>query len=464
MITVVGDSFLDVDVEGSVGRIVPDAPVPVFDQVRERPRPGGAGLAAALAVGGGLPVCLVTAIADDGPGRLLSELIQSLGIRLINVGLEGATGEKIRFQASGQRVMRLDRGTGKKVIGPCTSEALTAISESDAILASDYGQGMLADPEIRRVLGTYAKTSPLIWDPHPRGVDPVVGALCVTPNKDEVLKSASESISLDVEEMGPVVRCARNALKGWGVQSVCVTLGSKGAVYCDSSDGLPMVFPAPMIHAGDTCGAGDKFASELTLSIANAGSLEKAIGTAVLAASEFVANGAATNYLPDLPGQIATASDPLQIVKEARLAGQRIVAVGGCFDVIHAGHLQLLRSAKSLGDCLVVLMNSDESVRRLKGSDRPIVGQHAREQTLLALDMVDAVAVFDEDTPIEILRRLEPDLFVKGGDYAGTRIPESYVVEEFGGTCVSVPHVGGWSTSSIVRLFTTQEQRTDAEQ
>jgi rfaE bifunctional protein nucleotidyltransferase chain/domain len=142
---------------------------------------------------------------------------------------------------------------------------------------------------------------------------------------------------------------------------------------------------------------------------------------------------------------------PEDVVQRVRAAGGTVVATGGCFDLLHAGHVALLRAARALGDCLVVCLNSDDSVRRLKGPSRPLVPAVDRARVLQALEYVDAVMVFDEDTPVDVLRRIRPDVWAKGGDYAGTDVPESAVLEEWGGQAVVLPYLKGRSTTGLVR-------------
>jgi len=228
---------------------------------------------------------------------------------------------------------------------------------------------------------------------------------------------------------------------------------------------VPAVMPADEIRHADTCGAGDRFASAAAAALADGAVTSEAVQEAVHAAGTFVAAGGAAGLAdpasrppdhqpPDHQPSGHQRPDhqrPDAVVRDVRRAGGTVVATGGCFDLLHAGHVETLRAARRLGDCLVVCLNSDESVRRLKGAGRPVVDQVDRRRLLEALSDVDAVVVFDEDTPERVLRELRPDVWAKGGDYAGTDLPEAPVVASWGGTVVVLPYLQGRSTTQLVR-------------
>jgi rfaE bifunctional protein nucleotidyltransferase chain/domain len=204
--------------------------------------------------------------------------------------------------------------------------------------------------------------------------------------------------------------------------------------------------PAPQIAAGDPCGAGDCFAATVAARLAAGALPSEAVRAAVEAASAFVAAGGAGGSAP----VAATTDDAVSLAAKVRRAGGTVVATGGCFDLLHAGHVRMLEQARALGDCLVVCLNSDASVRRLKGDDRPLVPQHDRAAVLQSLACVDAVAVFDEDDPRAVLRTLRPHVWAKGGDYAIAALPEARTLEEWGGRAVIVPYVAGRSTTGLI--------------
>jgi rfaE bifunctional protein nucleotidyltransferase chain/domain len=237
--------------------------------------------------------------------------------------------------------------------------------------------------------------------------------------------------------------------------------------------GTPLVVTVTdEVVAGDVCGAGDRFAVAAALALGHGASLAQAVDRAVQDAAAFVASGGARGVqgvvavppappevLPaaDLPGERALPSSVpdavAALIGRVRARNGTVVAAGGCFDLLHAGHVELLQRARSLGDCLVVLLNSDSSVRALKGDGRPIIGAADRTTILEALAAVDAVVSFDDDTPIALLEALRPDLYVKGGDYATSVLPEQTVLDRWGGVAIAIPYLDGRSTTHYEELI-----------
>jgi bifunctional ADP-heptose synthase (sugar kinase/adenylyltransferase) len=375
---VVGDVLLDREVLGAVERLCPEAPVPVFDETEVLDRPGGAGLAAlftssAAATGpprrthpGRAPreVVLVAAVSADPAGDRIRDLLARAGVRLVEVPLLGPTPEKIRLRAGGHLLMRLDRGSGPAEIGAAPAEAIEAIREAGAILASDYGRGVCAHPQLRAALTERAQCVPLVWDPHPRGGNPVPATRLVTPNRAEAVGFTSSNVGAVHSGEWPVTapliphqtdglaahpngngRAGSNghASNGngngravsngnghaannghgpgrgdaatadlaqaagmavrlrryWGANAVVVTLDDRGAVL---SDGVhpPLLVPTPFSARGDSCGAGDRFASAALASLSEGSSILEAVTTAVTAATAYVAAGGALSLCPEL--------------------------------------------------------------------------------------------------------------------------------------------------------------------
>jgi rfaE bifunctional protein nucleotidyltransferase chain/domain len=279
----------------------------------------------------------------------------------------------------------------------------------------------------------------------------------VTPNAGEAaaLGVAAGALGVAAEGLGgaaggaPLTAARRQAealLHRWQAHAVSVTLGPAGALLT-YGDGVPLVIPAERVYSGDTCGAGDRFAASAVAALAGGAVVSDAVEQAVREATVFVAAGGAAAV--PVPTRAAPPV-PEDVVQRVRAAGGTVVATGGCFDLLHAGHVALLRAARALGDCLVVCLNSDESVRRLKGEGRPLVTALDRARVLAALECVDAVEVFSEDTPEQVLRRLRPDVWAKGGDYSEVPLPEEDVVTRAGGRVVILPYVEGRSTTRLI--------------
>jgi D-beta-D-heptose 7-phosphate kinase / D-beta-D-heptose 1-phosphate adenosyltransferase len=437
-LVVVGDALLDRDLDGRAERLAPDAPVPVIDAIVERPRPGGAGLAAALAAASGETVTLVCALGDDAAGRTLARLLDEADVRVCDLGLRVPTPEKVRIRAGGRPVVRLDSGGEASGCGPLTAEAGQALRAASAVLVSDYGRGVAAEPSVRAPLANLV--APVVWDPHPNGPEPVPGVLLATPNEREAAAGG--------ESLAGAVAAARMLAARWRVAHVCITRGARGAVLVGGA-GPALAVPAPKVAVGDPCGAGDRFAATAAVRLARGGSPWEAVQDAVLAASAFVGAGGAG---AERGSQSPVPEGAAEVAARVRAEGGTVVATGGCFDLLHAGHVRMLESARALGDCLVVCLNSDASVRRLKGPDRPLVGQDDRAAVLGGLGCVDAVAVFDEDDPRAVLRELRPHIWAKGGDYGIADLPEADVLEDWGGRAVIVPYVAGRSTTRLIEV------------
>jgi len=453
-VVVVGDALLDRDLTGRADRLSPDAPVPVVCGLSEVERPGGAGLAALLAARDGGEVVLVTALGDDPAGRRIAELLAAAGVRVVAGQLPGRTPAKERVRVAGQSLLRLDREEAAPAPPVVTGAMTDAVRSAGAVLVSDYGRGLAADPALRAAVTAAARDVAVVWDPHPRGSDPVPGARLVTPNLAEALRFAGHPA-----DGGTIAAAARAALEltdRWRVAGVAVTLGAGGALLAGAADGVPLVVPAPPIGpAGDPCGAGDRFAATAAVRLAAGALPSEAVTAAVAAASGYVAAGGPAGLsTPDRPPAPPAAPAPSapEVVRRVRARGGTVVATGGCFDLLHAGHVATLEAARRLGDCLVVCLNSDASIRRLKGEGRPLVPERDRVRVLAALEVVDAVTVFGEDTPHAVLDALRPDVWVKGGDYAGPALPEAELLAGWGGQVVVVPYLAGRSTTRLVQL------------
>jgi D-beta-D-heptose 7-phosphate kinase/D-beta-D-heptose 1-phosphate adenosyltransferase len=459
-ITVVGDVLLDVDINGAATRLSPDAPVPVVDVADIRRRAGGAGLVATVLAQDGHDVALVTALSDDDGASHLRRALT--GVAVLAGAPLAPTPTKTRVRIGTHPMVRFDEGCAPAPVPSSTGEMLAAIASAEAIVVADYGRGITANTDIRSALADAAGRVPVVWDPHPAGSEPVEGVAVVTPNLAEALASAKagglEPSRTGAEEAG------RYLLEKWGSAAVLVTRGEDGALLLSTGDAAQGI-SAPKTSVSDPCGAGDRLAGSLAVHLGLGLGLAQAAARAVEDASAFLAAGGAASLavvaekqepspvvelkgleLVD-PGELEP--DGVRLAHAVRARGGAVVATGGCFDLLHAGHARTLAAARSMGDCLIVCLNSDESVSRLKGAHRPIVSVEDRAELLLALECVDAVVVFSEDTPEACLSELRPDIWVKGGDYTPEELPEARLVAGWGGRCVTVPFHPARSTSGL---------------
>ncbi|MPY80794.1 MAG: adenylyltransferase/cytidyltransferase family protein [Actinophytocola sp.] len=494
-LVIVGDTLLDVDVEGRADRLCPEAPVPVVDVGDEWLRPGGAGLAAALATRSTPDVVLITAIGDDDAGDRLSRLLADTA-EMVSVPLRGSTVCKCRVRAGGQSLLRMDSGDGRAEHAPLDDRVHRTLDAAGAVLVSDYGRGITANQALRAHLTELARRVPVVWDPHPSGSSPVDRARLVTPNESEAWRlcdhagdvarydtAGAPGGSVSIRHIAPLLRHA------WRCDGVAVTLGARGALLAanGSSRTIPVSPGAADRAAGahaDTCGAGDRFASAAAAELLSGADTDAAVATAVDSAARFVAAGGATGLSlkaahraasvpadPAAPADLvaSTASAPadpaasaFDVAERVRRNGGTLVAAGGCFDLLHPGHARLLERARELGDALVVCLNSDRSVRRLKGPGRPIMAERDRARLLLAMSAVDAVAIFDEPTPVSVLDRFRPDVWVKGGDYDPDTLPEADVVRGNGGRIEVLPLLGDYSTTKLAATAAGTRQPREA--
>ncbi|MFC5817877.1 PfkB family carbohydrate kinase [Nonomuraea harbinensis] len=329
---------------------------------------------------------------------------------------------------------------GHLAAGDGYARAVEVVAGAGAVLVADYGRGVAA--VARELLRGCA--APVVWDPHPRGVRPPGGCALITP-------SEAEARLLCPGEFPGADRAARAIREELDAGAVVVTRGAGGASLA-LADGTMLKIPAPVRASGqDPCGAGDRLAGAAALAMRAGAGVAEAVITGVGEASRFVAGGGAAAVRvqeQELGDRPRTAVEVAELV---RASGGRLIATGGCFDLLHAGHVSLLRRARALGDALVVCVNSDESVRRLKGPSRPIVDVTDRVEVLRALSCVDAVLVFDEGTPVRAIELLRPDVWVKGGDYEGGTLPESEVLAGIGAETVVLDLLPGRSTTNLIK-------------
>jgi D-beta-D-heptose 7-phosphate kinase/D-beta-D-heptose 1-phosphate adenosyltransferase len=459
---VAGDIMLDEYVVGEVGRISPEAPVPVV-HVRERmSRLGGATNVARQIAVLGARVSLCGVIGSDAAGDTVLEVCEENGIDTRAVGRleDGPTTHKIRVLGQRQQLLRLDWEENR----PCPYELAEDLSkkldEGDpphVLILSDYAKGFLSKATMA-VLTEAARRHgvPVLVDPKRLDLGEYTGATVVKPNLRELEKATG--LNLAGAEDRVIVDAARQVLASSDIQSLVVTLGERGM----------LIVPREGEHAAirghrravfDVTGAGDTAVAVLALGLGAGASLERATELANLAAGISVGEvGTAAVSAADLLTEIGDRSSSKVMsrrglaaqVQSWKLQGKQVVFTNGCFDLLHTGHLSLLREAAQLGDVLVLAINSDDSVRRLKGENRPLVPQAERAALLAALDCIDAVTVFDEDTPLETLELIRPDVLVKGQDYQIHEVVGRELVESIGGRVELVPLLPEKSTTALI--------------
>lgn len=458
-VTVLGAAILDRWVHGGVHRVSREAPVPVVELTDAHESPGGAANTAVNLASLGARVRLLTMIGDDEEGRRLRTMVQDAGIDVAGtiVG-DAATVCKTRVVGNEQILVRMDTSAT-----PVPSEAvqrrwlqeLAALGGDDTLIVCDYIPDMLPAAFIARL----ARSRPacrIIVDAHDLARWRELRPDIVTPNAEELARLIGEPAS-GAERASVVAAHAEQILSAAGAASAVVTLDRDGAVSIGRSGGgihATVAHPAPEAHAA---GAGDTFAAALAVAHAVGADGADAADFAQRAADIVVGRpDTSTCGLGELipadtrPRGIVDATTLQRLLADDRDAGRTIVFTNGCFDILHPGHAAYLEQARALGDVLVVAVNDDDSVRRLKGPERPINPVHDRARMLVALACVDYVIAFAEDSPARLLSLLRPHVYVKGGDYTPEMLDETPVVRAYGGDVRTVGYFPDHSTTALV--------------
>jgi D-beta-D-heptose 7-phosphate kinase / D-beta-D-heptose 1-phosphate adenosyltransferase len=459
---VVGDAMLDRYVYGEVRRVSPEAPIPVLAVEREVAMPGGAGNVVRNLTALGAAVAFVSVVGDDQAGADLTGLVggqQGVEPWLLVQGARLTT-QKTRFIAAGQQLLRADQEVVKP-IHPRLADRLVKIA-SDAIAAtrlvvlSDYGKGVLAgDTPARIIAAAHAAGRRVVVDPKGTDYARYAGADVITPNRAEL----AEATGMDVSDEPGIVAAAQSLRAAHGFGAVLVTRSEDGMTLVDGAGARH--FPAEAAEVHDVSGAGDTVVATLAAALAIGRPLSLAARLANIAAG-IVVGKVGTAVARE--GDILEALDPargalrkvlsrsaaMEAVERWRQRGWRVGFTNGCFDLLHPGHVHLLEQARSWCDRLVVGLNSDASVRRLKGAARPIQSEAARAAVLASLASVDCVTVFEEDTPIELIRALRPEVLVKGADYTIERVVGGDLMGEWGGVVKLAELLPGNSTTATV--------------
>lgn len=470
-VIVVGDSFIDEWWYGQSERLSREAPVAVVALNRVERAPGGAANAAVnLAVMGARPL-LIAPVGDDAEGEWLRRCLADAGVQVAPMAQEGrATPVKRRVTAGGQIVLRVDSpGTDAApatASGQVTATAAAALDRSPAALVvCDYAMGAL-DEEFLAWLAQRRDDLPVLAvDAHELGRWRDVRPTVVKPNFAEaskLIRAQRGDQHAEITGNGRLSIIERHGeliLDGTGAGITAVTLDLDGALVLGRS-GRPVRTPAREAPESHAVGAGDAYLAALTLALASSAQIEEAAGLAQLAADASI-RGPRT-CVTDMASLLATLTDQpnrttpgdaqgvIAAARTARARGARLVFTNGCFDVLHHGHVGFLRQARELGDLLVVGLNSDASVARLKGPGRPVNNIDDRLAVLAALSCVDHVVVFDESSPQWLIEQLRPDIYVKGGDYHADLVPEAAVVRRLGGEVRILDYLPDRSTSSII--------------
>ena len=462
-VLVVGDLMLDRYKWGEVERISPEVPVPVVRLGREATRAGGAGNVALNLAGLGLQVVVAGFTGKDENRDRLLEVFAERGIdasAVITLS-DRSTITKTRVMAGHQQVLRVDSEDLSDIDSGDQESLYQAVMANlpvDAIILSDYAKGALSDGLCQRLIKAAGETStPVLVDPKGLDFSKYAGASVLTPN----LRELSRAGGVAADQNDELVETAQAYVETLGLQFLVLTRGPAGMTLVTKDQVLHS--PAKAREVFDVTGAGDTVIAGIAAAMLGdldyvdmlhmvnlaAGFVVARVGTAVIEQTSLMRALHADEQGPS--ESVYGLNELLLLIDDWRNRGQRIVFTNGCFDIVHAGHVSLLHQAAREGDQLIVGINTDSSMRMLKGDTKPINGEHDRAYIIAALAAVDAVVLFDEQTPLELIKALRPDVLVKGADYSKDQVVGAAEVESHGGRVVLVPLVEGKSTSELVR-------------
>jgi D-beta-D-heptose 7-phosphate kinase / D-beta-D-heptose 1-phosphate adenosyltransferase len=466
-VAVIGDLMIDEYLTGDVTRISPEAPVPVVRGVALRSVAGGAANVAANIGAIGATAILVGVIGNDGGRAEIEAILRPFGsicLDFLAIDSTRRTTRKKRILAQQQQIVRIDYEDTDELPTDTQDEIITksikAIKDSHVVALSDYGKGVLGDRVVREIIDcakSLGKT--IIVDPKRSTFTAYRGASILTPNRTEL----SRATGLPAETDQEVEAAASKAQAQFGGE-LLLTRSEKGMSFFPRS-GPPAHIPTVARQVFDVSGAGDTVVAVLATAIAAGSPAIEAVkmanhaaglvvgkaGTATLSPQELPAVLSVGKHVEERNGRLASHEDAMLLRRAWREQGFSVGFANGCFDLLHPGHVSLIRQAARACDRLIVALNSDASVRRLKGPTRPVQTQEARADVIGALRGVDLVVFFDEDTPLELIKNLEPDVLIKGSDYTVDRVVGGDIVRARGGSVLLADLVAGQSTTRMLR-------------
>jgi D-beta-D-heptose 7-phosphate kinase/D-beta-D-heptose 1-phosphate adenosyltransferase len=464
-VLVLGDTMLDRFVYGHVDRISPEAPVPVLRQSRIDAMLGGAGNVARNIASLGGTAILVATIGVDDAGRTIEELLSSADrIEPQLVKSTTPTIQKTRFIADKSQLLRVDIEEPSTLSADTRRQILAQVrqnlDEVDAVVLSDYGKGLLSADLVAEVIElAKAASIPVIVDPKFRDLTRYSGADVITPN----IREAEQATGITCDSDQGAAAAARQIQRIGGFGAVALTRGAAGMTICSDRADAPCHLPATAIEIFDVSGAGDTVIATLALALAEGLPVHEGAMLANVAAGIAVSKVGTAEVLADdlehalflktvsgLEDKIYSEDRAVARARRWNAQGLKVGFTNGCFDLIHPGHVTLLRKARSYCDRLIVAINSDESVRRLKGPSRPVQTEAARALVMSAIASVDMVVIFEEDTPLRLIEALEPSVLIKGADYTVSTVVGGDHVAAKGGKVVLIDLEAGHSTTNLL--------------
>jgi D-beta-D-heptose 7-phosphate kinase/D-beta-D-heptose 1-phosphate adenosyltransferase len=461
---VIGDLMLDEYLWGKTDRISPEAPVQVVDVMREDLRLGGAGNVVNNLVALGCSVAVCSVIGVDDNGAYLKQLFSQMGVATDGLfdDTDRLTGKKTRVMAAHQQIVRIDRES-KDALQSAIEAKLIAWSRAhagnyDVLVVSDYLKGVLTPALLAAVINMGKEANiPVVIDPKGSDYSKYAGATILTPNR----KEAEQACGIAIHDETSLTAAAEKLLQSLHLSALLITRSEAG-MSLFRPELPPLHIPTVAREVYDVTGAGDTVLAVLSLGLASglsvddsaklantaAGIVVGKLGTSTLTAVEILDEIGREHR--DSNNKIKNLDVLAGIIAAEKTRGKRIVFTNGCFDLLHVGHVKYLQKARSFGDILILGLNSDASIKRLKGDKRPLIAEGERAHILAALDCIDYVVIFDEDTPLHLIATLQPSILVKGGDYTLDGVVGREIVEAAGGRVELVQFVDGKSTTNII--------------
>ncbi len=464
-VLVVGDLMIDEYLWGEVDRISPEAPVQVVSVIKENFTLGGAGNVVNNLAAMGAKIFAAGVIGTGRDGQTLNEKFNELGVNTRGVirEPERPTTRKTRVIAANQHVLRIDRET-KTRISDRTFSRLAGffeeiIPEIDVVLVSDYNKGLITESLLSKLIRTAGKHGKyVIADPKGLDFTKYSGVTLLTPNK----KEAGFASGVEIEDEAGLLKAGQKILDAVGLEKLLVTCGRDGMVLMEKG-GQPCFIQAESRQVFDVSGAGDTVLAVMGLAVASGASFEDGaalantaagivvgkVGTATVSKKELA--GAMMQQTGDLSEKLKDLSECREVIRDLKNRNKKIVLTNGCFDFLHAGHVQLFSASKQLGDILIVAIDDDKSVKRLKGPGRPVIGARERVRILSALDLIDYIVVFSTEDLDSLLETLQPHVLTKGSNYTSEQVNGHEIVERLGGKVVLVPVEENISSTDIIK-------------
>jgi D-beta-D-heptose 7-phosphate kinase/D-beta-D-heptose 1-phosphate adenosyltransferase len=463
-ILVIGDLMIDEYLWGNVERISPEAPVQVVSVERDSMTLGGAGNVVNNLVDLGAHVAVAGVIGAGAQGDTLLNMLKDKHVNTDGLIQDSnrATTRKTRIIGGHQHVLRIDRETNRDIseghVDRLAEFARKHVHDYHLVLLSDYGKGLFPRNLLQRLIHVANESQKaVIVDPKGLNFDKYAGATAITPNKRE----ASLAAGIEIVDYDSLVSAGEKLLRETAVKALLITCGTEGMVLFEQGN-TPFRIRAEARQVFDVSGAGDTVVSVLGLGLASGGSFKEAAQLANVAAGIVVGKvGTATVFREELQGALEPAEAALAakhktlahltaIVERLRAEGKTIVMTNGCFDVLHTGHIKLLSTSKKMGDVLIVAIDDDESVRLLKGNDRPVIRAQERLRIISALDAVDYVTLFSTKDLEGVIEAIRPDILTKGTNYTNQSVSGREIVESAGGRIELIPVTEAVSSSRII--------------